>query len=92
MAELEMVRPRDDHPASPAKAEPLGTRRVPFFGRDHLVGLLAGAVIGASIGVLALGPAAGLIVGGIAGGIFGEFLGVIVGYRRNRDRRRRMQS
>ncbi len=63
------------------------SKRVPFFGKDHLLGSLAGALFGAIIGIFVLGLPAGLIVGGIAGGIFGEFLGLIVGYRRNRFRR-----
>jgi hypothetical protein len=63
------------------------SKRFPFFGIDHFLGLLAGAFLGASIGMFVLGLPAGLIVGGVVGGIFGEFLGLIVGYLRYRFRR-----
>jgi len=70
-----------------SQADNMMSKRYPFFGTDHLLGLLAGAFFGTSIGMFVLGLPAGLIVGGIAGSIFGEFLGLIVGVRRNRLRR-----
>jgi hypothetical protein len=70
-----------------SQADNIVSKRIPFFGGDHLLGLMAGAFFGATIGIFVLGLPAGLIVGGIVGGIFGEFLGLIVGYRRNRFRR-----
>ena len=69
-----------------SQAETTVSRRVPFFGGDHLLGLMAGVFLGATIGMFVLELPAGLIVGGIAGGISGELLGLIVGYRRNRFR------
>lgn len=63
------------------------SKRFPFFGKDHLLGLMAGALFGAIIGIFVLGFPAGLIGGGIAGGILGEFLGLLVGYGRNRFQR-----
>lgn len=70
-----------------SQVDDIASKRVPFFGKDHLLGLLAGALFGAIIGIFVLGVPAGLIGGAIAGGILGEFLGLIVGYRRNRFQR-----
>ncbi len=64
----------------------ISRKRIPFFGKDHLLGLLAGALVGAIVGIFIFGLSMGLIVGGIVGAIFGEFLGLIVGYRRSRLR------
>ncbi len=71
--------PSDDDPP----AEVVVSKRVPFFGRDHFLGLLAGVFIGATVGIFFLGSPAGQIGGGIAGGVLGELIGLIVGYRRN---------
>jgi len=70
-----------------SQAETSTRGRAPFFGGDHLLGLLAGVWIGAAIGLFVLEPPAGTIVGAIVGGIFGELLGLIAGYWRTRLRR-----
>lgn len=74
--------PRDDD--SPSEA--IVSKRIPLFGGDHLLGLLAGVFIGATVGLFLLEFPAGQIVGGIVGGTLGECLGLIVGYRRDRFR------
>ena len=75
--------PRNESP----QAETIVSGGGYFFGRDHVLGLLAGVFLGATIGLFVLEPPAGAVVGGIVGGIFGELLGLIVGYWRNQLRR-----